>query len=78
MTTWQQIDNDKFIIRSKERVITVDNIRSLIAYSIAFGLEMKDIEYARLEMERTGHDYAEFGFLGTLIYTKRTINEKFH
>jgi hypothetical protein len=78
MTTWQQIDKERFIIRSKGKVITVDTIRGLFAYSIALGLEFPDIEYAVLEMERQGHDYAEFGIWGSLIYTKRMTDEKFH
>lgn len=78
MTTWQQIDKERFIIRSKGKVITIDSIRALFAYSIAFGLEFDDIEYAVIEMERQGHDYAEFGIWGSLIYTKRTVNENTH
>lgn len=78
MTTWQQIHNNKFIIRSKDKVITVDTVRSLIAYSMAFGLDFDDIEYARLEMERNDHDYAEFGIFGGLLFTKRTNDETAH
>ena len=78
MTTWQQITEDKFIIRSKGKVITVDNLRSLIAYSMAFGLEIEDIEYARKQMIRNYHDYAEFGIWGTFIMSKRVANENCH
>lgn len=78
MTTWQQITEDKFVIRSKDKVLTVEGLRSLIAYSMAFGLQMEDIEYARLEMIRNNHDYCEFGMFGGFLFSKRTNDEKYH
>ena len=78
MTTWQQIDDNRFVIRSKGKVITVDTLRSLIAYSMAFGIGIEDIEYARLQMIKNDHDYCEFGIWGTFIHSKRTLNENAH
>lgn len=72
MITWQQITDEEWIITSKNKTIRVNGLRSLIAYSMAFGLEMEDIEHARLEMLRNEHDFCEFGYLGSMIYSKRT------
>jgi hypothetical protein len=80
MTTWQQIDANRFIIRSKGKVITVNTIQSLTAYTMAFNKHttIDEIEYALLEMNRNGHDYCEFGVYGKFVFSKRMVDEKAH
>lgn len=73
MTNWTKVDNN-WIIKSQDKTTTVDNIKSLIAWTMAFNknVTIDEIEIALLEMNQNDHNYAEFGMYGRFVFSKRT------
>lgn len=78
MIKWEKISEDEWIVSSDEKSIKVNGLRSLIAYSMAFGLNIDDIEHAQVELIRRDHDYCEFGIWGSFIYSEKINQEVSH
>lgn len=73
MINWTKTSDNKYIIKTYNKVTTVDNIKSLTAWSMAFNkhITIDEIEVALLEMNKNDHDYCEFGMYGRFVYSKR-------
>lgn len=78
MIKWEKISEDEWIVSSDEKSVKVNGLRSLIAYSMAFGLNIDDIEQAQVELIRRDHDYCEFGIWGSFIYSEKINQEVSH
>jgi hypothetical protein len=73
MINWTKTKDNKWIIKSNNKTTTVDNIKSLTAWTMAFNknVTIDEIEIALVEMNRNDHDYCEFGIYGRFTISKR-------
>jgi hypothetical protein len=71
MVNWTKIHNELWIIKKGERVFRIHNIEKLIVYSLAMGIDIDEIEYALLELNKLDHNYASFGIWNTFICTEK-------
>lgn len=66
--------NQEFILKSitDEILVHSKEIKDVIIFFLEHAYNFNELEKAILEFDSTGNNYADFGILGTLMYTKRT------
>lgn len=65
----RDLKNGRFQLHVKNGPAYEGGLRSIAKQAAIVGLRLEEIELAVLELERTGHDYAEFGVFGRFMYT---------
>lgn len=63
MINFTKLSDTNYIINYKKRTFKIDSLEKLFVYGLAFGIKLKEIEFAILEMSRMDHNYCEFGVM---------------
>lgn len=69
----RDLKNGLYQIHASEGKAFEGTIQHIFAIGLAWGLDEEDMIAAVMEMTDNGHDYAEFGRYGRLIFTSRTL-----
>lgn len=68
---FRNLNNGLFQIHSKYRGAYEGTIKSVIKKAHHMGIDKDVLDKAIKQMDEKGHDYADFGILGKLMYTNK-------
>lgn len=78
MITWTKVADNYWILNYKNKIYRIESLEKLFIYTMAFGVKIKEIEYALLEMNKMNHNYCEFGFWKKFVYSLRKSNSEIY
>lgn len=67
----RDLKNGTYQIHSKKHGAFEGPLNPIFWKAVNWGVSMKDLNYAVKELERSGHDYADFGILGGFLFTRK-------
>ena len=71
----RDLKNGSYQIHSTNDGAFEGTVTQIFAIGLQWGLNEEDMIQAVLEMEELGHDFAEFGTMGRLIFTGKDKKE---
>lgn len=63
------LKNSKYQLHTKAGGAVEGTFKSVFKHGIKMGVKFSELEFAFLELERTGDTVAEFGVLGNFLFT---------
>ena len=70
------IDCKYLVSKDGSKVETVRGYKNLVLTMAKFKLDLNELEFAILEMDRKQHDIAHFGIFGTFLFTEDSRESK--